>query len=152
MNKTNKTISAIETIDPRTCLNVKIRRLARMSTHIYERELKVFGLRSSQIGILFMVGKKGSSNQKEVANFLFIDQSTMSRDLTMLTKKNLIQVSKGEDARHSQLMLTNRGYKLLEDLVPAWKQVHDKIETALGSYSISAIDLITGALMENTKR
>jgi DNA-binding MarR family transcriptional regulator len=142
----------LDNIDPQSCVNSKLRRLSRMITHIYERELQGFDLRSSQTSILMMVGKKGSTNQKEVADFLFIDQSTMSRDLRKLISKALIQISKGEDARHSQLELTAKGYKLLEEIIPVWKQVHDKVEKTLGSFSIANIDLITEGLRQHTER
>jgi DNA-binding MarR family transcriptional regulator len=121
-----------------------------MITHIYEREFQGFNLRSSQISILMMVGKKGSTNQKEVADFLFIDQSTMSRDLNKLTDKGLIQISKGKDARHSQLELTKKGYKLLEEIIPIWKEVNNRIEKTLGSFSVSNIDLMTEGLKLHT--
>ena len=145
-------IPNLENIDPQSCINSKLRRLSRMITHIYEREFKQFDLRSSQISILLMVGKKKSTNQKEVADFLFIDQSTMSRDLTKLTEKKLIQISKGVDARHSQLKLTDKGLKLLGELIPVWKQVHDKVERTLGIFSLTNIDLITEGLKQHTKR
>ncbi len=142
----------LDAIDPRSCFNSNLRRISRMITHIYERELQGFELRSSQISILMVVGKKGSTNQKEVADFLFIDQSTMSRDLNKLISKGLIEVAKGEDARHSQLELTHKGYKLLEEIIPVWKQVHDKVEKTLGSFSIANIDLITEGLKLHTER
>ena len=145
-------IPNLENIDPQSCINSKLRRLSRMITHIYERELQQFDLRSSQISILLMVGKNKSTNQKEIADFLFIDQSTMSRDLTKLTEKKLIRISRGVDARHSQLELTDKGLKLLGELIPVWKQVHDKVERTLGPFSLTNIDLITEGLKQHTKR
>ena len=97
-----------------------------------------------------MVGKKGSANQKEVAAFLFIDQSTMSRDLNKLTDKGLIQISKGKDARHSRLELTKKGYKLLKEIIPIWKEVNNRIEKTLGSFSVANIELITEGLKLHT--
>ena len=76
----------------------------------------------------------------------------MSRDLSKLTVKGLIQISKGKDARHSQLELTIKGYKLLEELIPVWKKVHDKIEKTIGSYSVANIDSITEGLKQHTDR
>ncbi|MEO6548640.1 MAG: MarR family winged helix-turn-helix transcriptional regulator [Ferruginibacter sp.] len=145
-------IPAIESIDPASCINSRLRRLARMATHVYERELQQFELRSSQISILMMVGKTGTTNQKEVADFLFIEKSTLSRDLKKLTDRKLIGISKGADARHSQLGLTKKGHELLEELIPAWKKVHDKVEKTLGSFSLESIDTITKALKQHTDR
>jgi DNA-binding MarR family transcriptional regulator len=123
-----------------------------MITGIYEKELIGFGLRSSQMSILMMIGKKGSVNQKEIADFLFIDQSTMSRDLTKLIDKDLIRVTKGTDARHSMLELSKKGSKLLEEIVPVWKNMNEKIERTLGSLNASALDLITEGLKQHTEK
>lgn len=123
-----------------------------MITHIYEKELQGFGLRSSQVSILMMVGKKGSTNQKEIADFLFMDQSTMSRDLGKLINKEIIQTTKGLDARHSQLELTKKGKKLLDEILPIWKVVHEKIEKTLGSYISSNLDLITEGLKQHIEK
>jgi DNA-binding MarR family transcriptional regulator len=148
MNMKNRPASLIDTIDPRICFNSKIRRLSRMITHIYEKELHGFGLRSSQVSILMMLGKKGSANQKEVADILFIDQSTMSRDLGKLIDNGFVQITKGDDARHSLLELSKKGYKLLDEIVPVWKSMHERIEKTLGSLSISSLDLITEGLKQ----
>jgi DNA-binding MarR family transcriptional regulator len=142
----------IDTVDPRTCFNGKLRRLSRMITGIYEKELIGFGLRSSQVSILMMIGKKESVNQKEIADFLFIDQSTMSRDLTKLIGKDLIRVTKGTDARHSMLELSKKGSKLLNEIVPVWNNMNEKIERTLGSLNASALDLITEGLKQHTEK
>lgn len=152
MNGKNKPASLIDAIDPRICYNGRIRRLSRMITHIYEKELRGFGLRSSQISIMMMLGKKGSANQKEIADFLFIDQSTMSRDLTKLINKEFIQITKGEDARHSLLELSKKGHKLLDTILPVWKTVHERIERTLGSYASSSLDSMTEALKQHIKK
>ena len=152
MKPKNKPASLIDTIDPRNCFNGKIRKLSRMITHIYEKDFQNFGLRSSQVSILMMIGKMVSVNQKEVADFLFIDQSTMSRDLNKLIDKELIQIKKGEDARHSLLELSKSGYKLLDEIVPVWKNVHQKIEKTLGSLSASNLDFITEGLRQHIEK
>jgi DNA-binding MarR family transcriptional regulator len=152
MNTKNRPASLIDTVDPRSCFNGKIRKISRMITHIYEKEMHGFGLRSSQVSILMMVGKKGSANQKEIADFLFIDQSTMSRDLAKLIDKELIQITKGEDARHSLLELSKKGYKLLDEIIPVWKNVHERIEKTLGSFSVSNLDLIAEGLKQHIKK
>lgn len=142
----------IANLNPTSCVNSKLRKLARMTTNIYERNFKEFELRSSQVSIMLMIGKMGAANQKELADFLFVDYSTMSRDLNSLKKRQIIKISKGPDARHSILELTESGQKLLERLVPVWKQTNDEIETSLGSFSISNIDLITQALKQHITR
>nr|WP_294943967.1 MarR family winged helix-turn-helix transcriptional regulator [uncultured Mucilaginibacter sp.] len=142
----------INDINPALCVNSKLRRLARISTNIYEKHFKQFGLRSSQVSILLMVGKMGTINQKDVADFLFVDYSTMSRDLNKLKERDFIKLTKGGDARHTMLELTAGGHKLLEGLVPVWKQTNDEIEAQLGTFSIAHIDVISQAMKPFTTR
>jgi DNA-binding MarR family transcriptional regulator len=145
-NKSSKPL--IETVDPRLCYNGKIRRLSRMVTQIYEAEMKEFDLRSSQFGILMMVGKMGNTNQKTMADYLFMDQSTMSRDLNKLIARGLISQSKASDARHSEIQLTKEGIKLLDRVIPVWKSIHEKVEKTIGSYSSSHLDTLTAGLRQ----
>lgn len=141
-----------ETVDPRQCVNNKLRRLSRMTTQIYESEFKKFDLRSSQVSILMMVWKKGETNQKDVADFLFIDQSTMSRDLKKLNSRKLITISKGQDARYSVLELTENGHKLLLEVIQIWSAVQLNIENTLGSFSLANLDTMTEGLRQFIKK
>lgn len=152
MHKQALPLPIMETINPQLCINSKLRKLARMTTHIYERNFKEFELRSSQVSILLMIGKMGSTNQKEVADFLFIDYSTMSRDLNKLKDREIIQITKGADARYSLLELTGNGRDLMNRLVPVWNRTNDELTATIGSYSVGNINMITAAMRQHTSR
>ena len=151
LNKTPP-LPIMDTVNPQLCINSKLRKLARITTHIYERNFKEFELRSSQVSILLMIGKMGNANQKEVADFLYIDYSTMSRDLNKLKEREIIKITKGSDARHSLLELTSKGRDLMNRLVPVWKITNDEITATVGSYSVGNINMITEALLQHTPR
>lgn len=148
MNSENKSLSLnFDRIDPRTCLNAKLRKLHRIINGAYMTNLKPFGLRGSMLSILFIIGKRPGINQKSIADTLILDQSTMSRDLKKLVDKGWVDFYKGgEDARNKQLQLTNKGIELLEEVTPIWERMHLSVEEILGRHNIQQIDLITNAL------
>lgn len=136
-------------INPSECINAKLRRLHRLINTAYQAKINEFGLRGSMLSILFIIGKKPGINQKNVANALVLDQSTMSRDLKKLVKQGWVEIRKGEDSRYSELFLTNDGYQLLEEITPIWEALHQKVEGILGSFNIQQIDTITIAIKKN---
>lgn len=151
MKSSNDKISTpnFDRIDPRTCINAKLRRLHRLINTAYQAKINEFGLRGSMLSILFIIGKRPGVNQKTIADALVLDQSTMSRDLKKLVKQNWVDIRKGADSRHSELFLTDEGYLLLEEVAPVWEALHQKVEGILGSFNIQQIDTITAAIRKN---
>jgi len=95
-------------IDPRICVNAKLRKLHRLLNSVYEKKFNPFGLQGSTLTILFAIGKMKKVNQKTVAEMLAMSQSTMSRDMKKLVAKGWLQIHRGKDLRHSELELTRK--------------------------------------------
>jgi len=136
-------------INPRTCVNARLRRLHRMINSAYQQKIKPFGLGGSMQSILFIIGKNPGVNQKSIAELLILDPSTMSRDLKKLITKGWVKIQKGEDPRNSELYLTEDGFRLVEELAPIWEKLHHKLENILGSFHNQQIDVITEAIRAN---
>jgi DNA-binding MarR family transcriptional regulator len=133
-------------INPAGCINAKLRRLHRTLNSIYMEKFKPYGIQGSMLSILFIIGKNESVNQKTLAERLVLDPSTMSRDIKKLVNKGWVSISKGDDPRNSLLSITNDGFKLLEEVSPIWEELHHKVETLLGSFSIQQIDSVMTAI------
>ncbi len=148
---TRKKISTpnFDSIQPRECINGKLRRLHRLLNSAYESKFRSYGLRGSMLSILFMVGKNPGINQKTIADAFVLDQSTMSRDLKRLSDKGWLEINKGEDARHSELALTKAGYELVEELSPIWQQTHETVARILGTYNVQQLDVVMHAIREH---
>lgn len=133
-------------IDPTQCINAKVRRLHRILNAAYQERIRPFGLQGSMLSMMFIIGKRGGVAQKELADLLVLDQSTVSRDIRKLEGKKWIRVSRGEDPRVSEVYLTAAGEKLLEEVTPVWQEIHQRMESLLGKVSIGQIDAITAAV------
>ncbi len=138
-----------DNIDPRVCVNAKLRKLHRLLNTAYQIKINPFGLRGSMLSILFIIGKRKGVNQKTIADALVLDQSTMSRDLKKLIQKGWVVKSTGADSRYSQLALTKDGYALLEEVTPVWEALQEKITGILGAFNVQQIDQITQAITAN---
>lgn len=143
--------SNFDRIDPRVCVNAKLRKLHRLLNAAYQQKINPFGLRGSMLSILFIIGKRKGVNQKMIADALVLDQSTMSRDLKKLVKKGWVDISKGIDSRNSELALTTSGYQLLEEVTPVWEALQTKVAKLLGDYNLQQIDQIIGAINANVE-
>ena len=138
-------------INPRGCVNAKLRKLHRMLNNIYMEKFKPYGIQGSMLSILFIIGKNEQVNQKTLAELLVLDPSTMSRDVKKLERKGWLMISKGEDPRSSALNITTEGYKLLEEIAPIWENLHHKVESLIGSFSIQQIDNVMAAINSETE-
>lgn len=140
------TTSYFDLITPQNCINAKVRKLHRLLDGIYQTNLKPFGLKGSMLSILFIIGKSKGINQKNIAEKLVLDQSTVSRDIKKLGQKGWITIYRGEDSRITELEISERGYELLEKVSPVWEETHRKVEKLLGSFNIQQLDNIIYAV------
>ncbi len=140
-------------IQPQLCLNAKLRRLHRLLNGVYMQRFAAFDLRGSMLSMLFIIGKKKRVSQRALAEALVLDESTISRDILKLMRKDLVTKERSEeDARSSLLSLTTTGHELLEEVSPIWAELHRKVEGVLGEHLITQIDAMIHAIDTNVPR
>ncbi|MEO5631565.1 MAG: MarR family transcriptional regulator, partial [Nitrospiraceae bacterium] len=66
------------------CLLVRVRKLNRVLTGIYDAELRPFGLKASQLSLMVLVAKAGPIRRIEIGKLLHIDPSTLTRNLKIM--------------------------------------------------------------------
>ena len=128
----------LDSVDPGICIGSRIKMLSRTAENVYRKHLKPYNLTSSQLSILFFVGKKKEVDQKDVGRFLLLERSTVSRDLTRLVENGLI-LKKGSESRPI-LVITKKGSARLEEIIPAWKIAHEETTKLLGEDVTTNID------------
>ena len=115
---------------PCACQN--LRRLTRITTRIYDQELKKSGLEITQFGLLTALTKTGEINQKRLSAGFAMDSTTLTRTLDPLLKKGWVQVKRGKDRRERLFTLTRAGERQLVEAQPYWEMAEQRLRRELG--------------------
>jgi DNA-binding MarR family transcriptional regulator len=101
---------------------------------VYSEELRPLGLTRSQFSILGYLNKLGNAQLTELADLLFMDRTTLSRNLKPLQKQGLVSVSPNElDRRAKELNLTDEGKALFKEATKHWRRAQKRILDTFGS-------------------
>lgn len=109
------------------CYCLAARRYARAITRLYEQKLRPHGLRATQFSILAALALKGPTPIGELADFLVLERTTLSRSAALLQRRGWVEIAPALDARERPLRLTPAGRRKLEEAFPAWKEAQDLV-------------------------
>ena len=123
----------------RECVAVRVRRLGRLVTGLYDRALRPLGLKVSQLNILVAAGKLGVAQPLAVCRALELDASTLSRNVDRMMAKGWLEVAPIADGRAQPFRLTPSGHRLVERAFPAWERAQKKARELLGSDGLRAL-------------
>jgi DNA-binding MarR family transcriptional regulator len=116
---------------PCACQN--LRRLTRITTRIYDQELKKAGLEITQFGLLTALAKTGEINQKRLSAGFAMDSTTLTRTMGPLRKKGWVQVKPGKDRRERLYSLTQAGKRQMVEAQPHWERAEQRLRQELGN-------------------
>src|SRR5438552_12077524 len=131
--------SSVDTI-AETCIAVRLRRLNRVVTNLYDDALRPLNLKASQLNILVVVAKLGLARPAQVCDFLQLDTSTLSRNVERMRARGWLEVVPDEDARAQPFRLTPQGKRLVEKAFPAWEEAQRRASELLGDEGIALLD------------
>src|SRR5438309_6355945 len=103
----DKPTTSIDTI-ARTCIAVRLRRLNRVVTNLYDDALRPLGLKVSQMNLLIVGARLGVAEPSEVSRILQVDLSTLSRNLERLRARGWIEAVPDRDARVHPFQVTDQ--------------------------------------------
>lgn len=119
------------------CSCLRLRRITRRITHIYDRLLEPAGLTVNQFGLLGRL--YGASQRGELlaigalAERVGMDPTTLNRSLKPLERAGLIaNTSDPNDRRVRAVTITNAGKKKLLAALPKWREAQTRVDATLG--------------------
>ncbi len=127
------------------CIAFRTRRLARLATRVYENELKDTGLTVQQFSVLNILRSRGPNSAGDLAKILDLEKSTMSRNILLLRKKDLIAASP-DGAGRAPLTLTPKGRRVLAKALPKWQKAQRATLDAVGEDGEALLDRMTAVL------
>jgi DNA-binding MarR family transcriptional regulator len=131
------------------CLGFRARLLSRIVTSVYDESLSAVSLKVSQFSVLNAVASRADALPAELAKFLDMDESTLSRNVARMCARGWLRLEPGEDDRRShQIRLTPAGKALLRKSYPAWQQAQGQVAHKLGPDGVAALKLVVRKLRQ----
>jgi DNA-binding MarR family transcriptional regulator len=125
-----------------SCTCGELRKAARAITLLYDNAFKSSGLLSTQLNVLQVINKSDSIRISHLAKELGMDRTTLTRNLSVLERQELIQISSGKDNRTRIVLITQKGRTALAKAIPLWNEVQSKLKQQMG-------DTLWNELMNN---
>lgn len=139
--------SRIETIAS-TCIAVRLRRLNRVVTKLYDDALRPLGLKTSQLNLLIVTARLGLARPARVCELLQLDSSTLSRNVERMRAAGWLEVVPEDDGRAQPFRLTLQGKRLIERAFPAWEKAQQQAAQLLGGQAMALLDRVSEKLKQ----
>jgi DNA-binding MarR family transcriptional regulator len=115
------------------CVCSTLRMVTRAVTQLYDDILRPSGLRVTQFSILATLARLGEANLRQLGDALAIDQTTLTRSLTLLERDGVIERVPHSDGRIKALRPTAKGRRVLDVARPLWAQAQGLVLRELGT-------------------
>ncbi len=114
------------------CVALRVRRLGRVVTRIYDNALAPHGINVAQLNLLAAVSIADGARQVDLGRILDVEKSTLSRDLKRMERLGWIQSKPLSSGRGQAVGITPAGARLLEQARPAWEKAQKAARSELG--------------------
>jgi DNA-binding MarR family transcriptional regulator len=121
------------------CACTRVRRAARVLTGLYDEALATTGLNIAQFALLRAVGRLEAPNLSELGEEMALDRSTLGRNVQVLQRMELLEVSQADDLRARRITLTSKATRLVESCLPRWERAQRTVETRLGKTGVATL-------------
>ena len=121
-----------EPFNPVDCASFNLRKASRLMAQAYDRYLQPSGLTNTQFTLLALTSRRGPISITELAGALAMERTTLTRNLRLVERQGLLEVTAGRDARTRDVRLTAKGSKTLKKAIPLWQEAQIRVVEALG--------------------
>lgn len=123
-----------------TCLCLATQRAARVLARRFDHLFLPLGITNGQFSMMVALTGTWTPRMGELAEFLAMDQATLTAAMKTLERQGLVAVSCDEkDRRARRPALTDAGRSVVARAVPLWRDEHDKVQALIPD--IRAVDL-----------
>jgi DNA-binding MarR family transcriptional regulator len=146
-----KKVRIAETV-ARECIAGRVRLLSRVITGIYDRAMRLHGIKLNQASILIRLSLEDRPSPSDIGKRFQMDKSTVSRNLDRMRKQGWIEIHKREDGIQQFIKVTPKGNKLLVDIYDGWKKAQKEVGDLLGEKGVDAVHLLVDLMSSSEAR
>lgn len=132
----------INHLNPSECISGKMMKCNRIVANVFRKHLMQFNITDSQLSMIFVISKAKNCNQKKISKLLYLEKSTVNRNINRLLQQKIISYTDGKE-----LVLTELGRQLLNNIIPHWENAMNEIKIILKGEGEKALNLLTERLM-----
>jgi DNA-binding MarR family transcriptional regulator len=103
------------------CLCLAARVEAQRLTRMFDERLRPFDLTINQFTLLATLVVAGPQTVTRLAGRLGIDRTTLTRNLSLAKRRDLVKDKAGKDSRERLIEITTAGRELAASAFPAWQ-------------------------------
>ena len=116
----------------RDCLGLRLRKLDRIVTQIYEKRLAPHGISLAQFTLLTVIGRLKEPSPGQLGSFLHIEKSSLSRNLQLLIRRGLVSAPDARGQRIDRVGLSEAGRRKIQSALPDWRAAQKAASDLLG--------------------
>ncbi|GAB5501869.1 MAG: oxidation-sensing regulator MosR [Pyruvatibacter sp.] len=114
------------------CAALRTRMAARGVTRAYDAALRPLGIKITQFTLLVTAKYEADLSIGDMADFLAMERSTLTRNLKLLAEMGLIEMRKGSAPRTKVPIITPKGDALLTKAIPVWRDAQARLTAHMG--------------------
>lgn len=124
------------------CLGVRVGRLQRLVAREFDQQLRPLGLSLPQMEVLSaLVLSAAPVKPSDLAGWLAVERSTMSRNLTLLERRGLVKTSEtSPTGRSLRVEITTAGTDALAGAEGAWSAAQQAVREVVGDEAVPILD------------
>ena len=113
------------------CICRVVRDAARSLTNAYDRALAPSGLRTAQFTLLSVLARQSVASVNQLSELLGIDQTTTTRNLSVLEGAGLVIRVPHHDPRVKLMKLTPKGKQKRQIAVDCWQKMQEHVTSSI---------------------
>lgn len=121
------------------CYFITLSRAANAITTFYDESLQELGISTKQYSLLRNLSRLGESSTVELANFVNLERSTVTRNLKALLSNGWVCDLAAKGSRSHRYIVTEAGEKKLDETVILWQKAQDDIQEMLGKERMASL-------------
>jgi len=133
-------VAEIATDTAANCIALRVRRMSRIVTRVYDDALRGLGITASQYTLLAQLANQDGITAVEIGYTLDIEKSTLSRNLKRLLALGMIEMDPPAGRRGRGLHLTPQGQSTLQNAYPIWQTAQQRAKAVMGENTREILD------------
>jgi DNA-binding MarR family transcriptional regulator len=122
-----------------SCLCQKARTAARVLTRFYDQFFTESGIEPTQFNLLVAIRLAGPVPMARLASLVGVERTTLTRNIDLLRRDGLVEMSVGADARRRLLTITEAGRCALTAALQCWTKAQKSATALIGADDIARL-------------